>query len=46
MMNKALLAKKVWRLMMELKAFWARVMKEIYFHDKDVFRANKCCRPS
>ena len=41
MLNKALLAKQVWRLLMELEALWAEVMKEIYFHDKDVLKASK-----
>ena len=41
MMNKALWAKQSWRLLMELESLWARVIKGMYYHDKDVLEVVK-----
>ena len=41
MFNIALLAKQSWRLMIEPEALWARVLKGVYFHDKDFIEAKK-----
>ena len=39
--NNALLANQCQRLKMKPDALWARVMKGIYFHDKDISEAGK-----
>ena len=41
MMNKALLAKQAWRLFVEPESLQARVIKGMYYHDKNMLCAIK-----
>lgn len=44
--NTALLAKQVWRLHSEPGAFWAKVLKGIYYPNCDVWKAGKGSKAS
>ena len=39
--NNSLLANQCCKLVMEPNALWEKVMKGIYFHNKDFFKADK-----
>ena len=36
--NNALLVKQCWRMMVEPFSFWAKVLKGVYFHDRDLLQ--------
>ncbi|XVE89752.1 hypothetical protein DITRI_Ditri20bG0020100 [Diplodiscus trichospermus] len=44
--NDALLAKQAWRVLQEPNALWVKILKGLYFHDRDFFETRKGSRAS